>query len=97
VELEEARQILNQPPDARTFRLIRAATAICAPDNADRVGIVEIVACLKLGNQSREYALIAECAATALYSRTNRNWPSCTLAVTNVDDWLAYLIEHKFL
>ena len=88
---------MGQPADARVFRIVRAATELCSPDNANRVAISELVECLKRGNESRHLALIAEYAATALYARTGRQWTEGSLAVTDTDDWMAYLKKHGFI
>jgi len=101
MDFEKARIIMQQPGDDRVFRLIRAAATICSPENADKVPIKELLQCLKRGNERREYKLVAEYAAMALYRRTNRYRKPEALPyedfITDADDWLSYLKQHQFI
>jgi hypothetical protein len=94
MNLEEAREIIKQPIDGRTFRFIMAASEICSPKNSGFVSINELLECLRLGNQAKRFTLIAEYAAIALYTRTGRQREEDCLAITDVDDWVSYLISH---
>lgn len=97
MDLEEAKSIINASLDKRLFRLVRAAAIICAPENANRVSISELLQCLKRGSESKEFSLIAEYAATALYTRTKREWKMGVVAITDVDDWTKYLEGHHLI
>jgi hypothetical protein len=97
MHLEEAKSVLQGPIDKRTFRFVRAAAVLCAPENANVVTIQELLDCLRLGNGSKRFALLAEYAATALYTRTKRHWAKGSLAETDVNGWILYLKEHGFI
>jgi len=94
MNLEEAREIMKEPVDHRTFRFIMAAAEICSPQNSGLVSINEVLECLRLGNQAKQFTLIAEYAAIALYTRTGRQREEDSLAITDIDDWVSYLISH---
>jgi len=97
MDLGEAKKVMNEPVDDRAFGVVMAAAEICSPENSGQVTICELLDCLKRGNESRQFALVAEYAATALYARTKRAWPSEGMAITDTDDWTSYLREHKFI
>ena len=98
MDLEQAKAIIKSEREAPIGRLSFAAGVLCSPENADKVSLLELIECLKRGNERKRLSLVNEYAALALYARTKRKRRKGHLPyedfVTDTDDWLNYLKSH---
>jgi hypothetical protein len=98
MNLDEAKRVLLGERGAPLGRLVMAAGVLCAPENSSQVSLLELIECLRRGNDLGRITPVNEYAALALYYRTGRKRREghglYEDFVTDNDDWLHYLQQH---
>jgi hypothetical protein len=101
MDLQQSKDVIMKERDAPFGRVANAAIVLCLPENAGKVSLLELIECLKRGNELKRMNLASEYAALALYARTKRQRhhdgvPYKDL-ITDADNWLAYLKEQHLI
>jgi len=61
MNLEQAKAIIKSEREAPIGRLSFAAGVLCSPENADKVSLLELIECLRRGNERKRLSLVRFC------------------------------------
>ncbi|PWU08546.1 MAG: hypothetical protein C5B50_29310 [Verrucomicrobia bacterium] len=95
-----ARRVIFEEHDSPFGRLAFAAAVLSSREHDEAVSLLDLVECLKRGNQLKKITAVDELAALALYRRTKRRRRSHVPYqdfITDAADWATYLKKRRLL